>query len=140
MARKPIDVFLNKIKKGHNISIVRKMPTNIISTTVTSPPYWGAVRNYGTSHQIYTTNPKCYHEWKNKSRKVEGKILEYLRRLENEPDTIRSKSVKATGGWRELRAGDWRVYYLRTNGSCKVFVGAKSTQPRDIEYLASISG
>ena len=59
-----IEEIKNKIICGNALTELKKIPSNIIDMTLTSPPYW-ATRDYGVSTEtIWNGNKNCQHEFK----------------------------------------------------------------------------
>jgi len=55
---------------GHVLDVLKTLPNESIDCVVTSPPYWGGLRDYGEStYTIWNGNPSCEHEWEDCSRK-----------------------------------------------------------------------
>lgn len=53
----------NKIIQGDALTELRKMPDELVSCIMTSPPYW-ALRDYGSSVEgIWDGKEDCEHEW-----------------------------------------------------------------------------
>lgn len=63
-----------QIFNGNNLIEVEKLPENSISCIVTSPPYYGSVRDYAIPPSIYG-DAVCEHQWKEMTRKVEKRTI-----------------------------------------------------------------
>ena len=55
----PGGVILN----GDVIACLRAIPAGSVQMGATSPPYWGALRDYGTNPIAWGGDPSCDHQW-----------------------------------------------------------------------------
>lgn len=63
----------NQIILGHALQVLRSLESESIDCIITSPPYWGGLREYGTNPQIWGGNHECNHEFPN-SQAVGGEF------------------------------------------------------------------
>ncbi len=55
---------------GHVLDVLKKLPDESVDTVITSPPYWGGLRDYGEETcTIWDGDPTCKHEWVECSQK-----------------------------------------------------------------------
>ena len=55
---------------GHVLDVLKKLPDESVDTVITSPPYWGGLRDYGEETcTIWDGDPACKHEWVECSQK-----------------------------------------------------------------------
>lgn len=54
--------FNSHVIHANALEAMRQMPSDVVQTCVTSPPYWG-LRNYGTVHQVWDAADGCDHDW-----------------------------------------------------------------------------
>ncbi len=47
----------------HVIDALRELPEQSIHCVITSPPYWGGLRDYGTPAVVWGGDRDCAHEW-----------------------------------------------------------------------------
>lgn len=52
-----------EVRQGNCLQLLRDIPKNSIHCVVTSPPYFGGVRNYGTENQVWGGLSDCPHSW-----------------------------------------------------------------------------
>lgn len=51
------------ILEGHCVERLRELPAQHFHCLVTSPPYAGGIRRYGTAPQVWGGDPSCLHVW-----------------------------------------------------------------------------
>jgi len=55
---------------GHVLDVLKKLPDESVDTVITSPPYWGGLRDYGEeTYTIWDGDLACKHEWAECSQK-----------------------------------------------------------------------
>jgi len=55
---------------GHVLDVLKKLPDESVDAVITSPPYWGGLRDYGEETcTIWDGDPACKHEWAECSQK-----------------------------------------------------------------------
>ena len=54
--------YLDKIIQGHVLEVLKEIPSEVVDTAVTSPPYY-SLRFYKGANVVWGGDPECDHEW-----------------------------------------------------------------------------
>lgn len=54
---------VNRILQGNALDVLKTLPDASVQTVVTSPPYWGGLRDYNVPATVWDGDECCRHEW-----------------------------------------------------------------------------
>ncbi len=55
--------YRNRIIHGHVLDVLKELPSGCVDICITSPPYFGGLRDYGTEPLVWDGDPECNHIW-----------------------------------------------------------------------------
>jgi DNA modification methylase len=105
------------------------IPAGSVQCVVTSPPYWGGLRDYGIPATIWEGEPACSHAWgaRERGRRSDLRPLDQTRSRGRLGTAARQGMTGLDGGQFCLRCGAWR-------GS----LGLEPTVDLYVEHLVAI--
>jgi DNA modification methylase len=56
-------VEVNRILQGNALDVLKTLPDASVQTVITSPPYWGGLRDYKVPATVWDGDDRCQHEW-----------------------------------------------------------------------------
>jgi hypothetical protein len=91
-------VEVNHIIRGNALDVLKTLPDESVQATITSPPYWGALRDYQVPATVWGGDERCRHEWGEPQRAPWANSV---------PGPNGRKKNTAAGHWKSKEAGQF---------------------------------